>query len=137
MRPLIGLVPLRSCDGQDLLNDNDSYLARWSEHFRRVFSTNLNKDIAIHCILPRPFRQELLEPPNIKNTTRAIFHPQCHKAAGVDGIPTEISKYDGPTIYVKRYKSSDLILEAGQVVKSFLRRRYRTLTKYVHSLSRT
>ena len=53
-------TPLRSSYGQNLLSDNTSYLARWSEHLQSFFSANRNaQETAILRIPQLSHKQEL------------------------------------------------------------------------------
>ena len=113
MGPFIRFI--LSCDGQKVLSDNSSILARWSEHFQSLISANRNvTDTAIHHITQFPFKQELDKPPTLQETIEAIAHLQCHKAAGVDGNPPVIWNINGPMLHVKLYDHLVCCLKQGQ-----------------------
>ena len=62
--------PLRSSDGQDLLTDNTSIIARWSEPFQTLFSANRTvHDTAIDRAPQLPLIEELDEPPTLEELT--------------------------------------------------------------------
>ena len=108
--------PLRSSDGQDLLTDNTSILARWSEHFQTLFSANHTvQDTAIDRVPQLPPIQELDEPPTLKELTEAIDQLKSRKAAGVAGIPLEIWKHGGAALHVKLYDLLVCCWEQGKL----------------------
>ncbi|XP_076046020.1 uncharacterized protein LOC143028169 [Oratosquilla oratoria] len=97
-------IPLRSSDGQDLLTDKTSILTRWSEQFQTILSSDRTvQDSAIQCVLQFSSKEELDVPPTLEETTEAI-ELKSRKAAGVDGIPPEIWKHEGPTLHDKLHK---------------------------------
>ena len=66
-------TPIRSSDGQNLICDNTSILARWSEHFQSLFSANRNMlDNNTHRIFQLPLKPEIDEPPILKETIEVI-----------------------------------------------------------------
>ena len=94
--------PLRSSDGQDLLTDNTSILARWSKHFLALFSASRTaQDTAIDRAPQLPLKEELDEPPTLEELTEAIEQLKSRKAAGVDGIPPDIWKHGDPALHDK------------------------------------
>ena len=96
--------PLRRSDGQNLLSDNSSILARWSEHFQSFFSAYRNvQDTAIHRIPHLSIKQKLDESPTLHDMIKAIAHLHSCKAPGIDGIPPEIWKFGGTMLNVKLY----------------------------------
>ena len=97
--------PLCSSDGQDLLTDNSSILARWSEHFQTLFSANRT----VQGI------EELNEPPTLEELTKAIETLESRKAAGVDGIPPEIWKLGCPALHVKLHDLLVCCWEQGKL----------------------
>ena len=108
--------PLRSSDGQDLLTDNTSILARWSEHFQTLFSANRTvQETAIDRVPQLPPIEELDEPPTLVELTEAIDHLKSRKAGGVNGIPPEIWKHGGPALHVKLYDLLVCCWEQGKL----------------------
>lgn len=108
--------PLRSSDGQDLLTDNISILARWSEHFQSLFSANRTiQDTAIHRVPQLPLKEELDKPPSLEETTKAIKQLKSRKAAGIDGIPPEIWKNGGLTLHKKLHDLLVCCWEQGKL----------------------
>lgn len=108
--------PLRGSEGQDLLTDNTSILARWSEHFQTLFSANRTVyDTAIDRVPELPLKEELDEPPTLEELTETIEQLKSRKAAGVDGIPPEIWKHGGPALYVKLHDLLVCCWEQGRL----------------------
>ncbi|XP_071477582.1 craniofacial development protein 2-like [Diadema antillarum] len=91
--------PLRSADGEVLLNDKTSILTRWSEHFQSLFSANrIVQESALLQIPQQLFKPELDEFPTLEGTLKAIEQMKIGKAAGVDGIPPEVWKAGGKAL---------------------------------------
>ena len=108
--------PLRSSDGQVLLTDNASILARWSEHFQTLFCANRTvQDTAIDRVPQLPLKEELDDPPTFEELIEAIEQLKSRKAAGVDGIPPEIWKHGGPALHDKLYDLLVCCWEQGKL----------------------
>ena len=108
--------PLCSSDSQDLLTDNFSILARWSEHFQTLFSANRTvQDTALDRVPQLPPIEELDEPPTLKELTEAIDQLKSRKAAGVDGIPPEIWRHGGAALHVKLHDLLVCCWEQGKL----------------------
>ena len=77
---------LNSSDCQDLLTDNTSTLARWSEHLESLFNVDRTmQDTAIHCV-----PQLQLKPPTIVEIPGTIEQLWSNKAAGAGGFPSKV-----------------------------------------------
>ena len=62
---------LRCYDVQDLLTDNTSIHACWSEHIQSIFSANCGmQNIDIHGIPQLPLKQQLDNPPTLKERNK-------------------------------------------------------------------
>ena len=85
--------PLRSSDGQVLLTDNISILARCSENFQTLLSANRTVQASTtDCVPQLSLKEELDEPPTLNELSVVINQLKSRKAAGVDGIPPEIRR---------------------------------------------
>ncbi|PFX23190.1 hypothetical protein AWC38_SpisGene12258 [Stylophora pistillata] len=85
--------PLRSSDGQVLLTDNTSILARCSENFQTLLSANRTVQASTtDCVPQLSLKEELDEPPTLNELSVVINQLKSRKAAGVDGIPPEIRR---------------------------------------------
>ncbi|XP_071510462.1 uncharacterized protein [Diadema antillarum] len=108
--------PLRSADGEVLLNDKTSILTRWSEHFQSLFSANrIVQESALLQIPQQLFKPELDELPTLEETLKAIEQMKIGKAAGVDGIPLEVWKAGGKALHIKLHEFFTLCWNQGQL----------------------
>ena len=97
--------PLRSADGQSLLTDRASILSRWSEHFQTLFGADRKVQVSAILRIPQqPVKTEMDEVPTLVEITKAIDQLKSGKAAGVDGIPSEIWKHGGPALHAKLHE---------------------------------
>ncbi|XP_071504643.1 uncharacterized protein [Diadema antillarum] len=108
--------PLRSADGEVLLNYKTSILTRWSEHFQSLFSANrIVQESALLQIPQQLFKPELDEFPTLEETLKAIEQMKIGKAAGVDGIPPEVWKAGGKALHIKLHEFFTLCWNQGQL----------------------
>ena len=107
---------LCSADGRALLNEKTSILSRWSEHFQELFSADrVVQDSALLRIAQLPVKVELDELPSLQELIKPIEQMKSGKAAGVDGIPSEFWKSEGPALHSKLHKLLVFCWEQGKL----------------------
>ena len=90
-------TPLLAADGTTLLKDKGSILDRWKEHFSNLLNRPSTVDDATLDSIPqRPTLDALDLPPTMDEIKTAIKQTSSGKAAGMDGIPSELYKAAGP-----------------------------------------
>lgn len=93
---------MHSLNGQVLFADKASILHCWTGHFQVLFRADHTvQDSTFHQIPQLPMKEDLHEPSTLSETTKAIMQLKNGKAAGVDGIPTEIWKHGGPILHIR------------------------------------
>lgn len=95
-----GLNPLRSKDGKTLLKDNSAINTRWKEHFQELLNRHgAAAPDTLNQIPQMPIREDLAVPPTITEVAKSIRSLRNNKAAGSDGISSEILKEGGPQLW--------------------------------------
>ena len=108
--------PLRSLDGSMLLTDKTSILNRWSEHFQNLFNAKRTVcDKAILSIPQSPIKSDLDLHPTLEETVKAINQLKSGKAAGIDGIPSELWKCGGQTLHSMLHKLLVACWDTGKI----------------------
>ena len=94
-----GTSPVLALDGETLIRDPASILARWAQHFNHLLNHQSSiLDNAIEEILQRPIIEELDNIPVEAETAKAINELTSRKVPGDDGIPPEVFKYGGDAL---------------------------------------
>jgi hypothetical protein len=115
-----GTSPLLSQDGNSILRDQHSIMARWVEHFDSVLNrVSTISDEAINQIPQRPTINELDIAPTLEEVTRAVKLLSCGKSPGSDGIPPEIFKHGGAAADSQLQCLFASIWEQGHVPQEF------------------
>ena len=83
----------------NLLTEKKQILERWAEHFDSVLNgpSTIN-DAAIECLPQAPVNLELDSPPTTEEVLKAIKQMFTGKARGLDAIPANVDKADGPVL---------------------------------------
>ena len=115
-----GTSPLLSADGNTLLTDKESILARWAEHFAGVLNrpSSIN-DEAIQRLPQVPTDTTMDEIPSQEEIKKAINLLSSGKAPGADAIPAEIYKEGGDTLVGKLQDLFKLIWQEEKVPQDF------------------
>ncbi|KAL3059301.1 hypothetical protein OYC64_011261 [Pagothenia borchgrevinki] len=93
------LTPFRSKDGLLLLKDKDARANRWKEHYKDLLNRDTIPEMEALDQLPQqPIVESMGEPPSLGEVLDAIKNMKNNKAAGPDGIPTEVLKKGGPDL---------------------------------------
>jgi len=114
MRSLCGPVrpplnPVRSSDGTILHSDKASILARWAEYSEELLNRHNPHDLDILNDLPAlPTVEELDAPPSMDEVRSALSSMKDGKAAGPDGVHSELLKHAGEEFLTELH---DLFLE--------------------------
>ena len=85
------ISPLRSQDGNNLLQDPKDILKRWREHFDELL--NRPSEVKQECIDSIPcssVEDVLADGPCIEEVKAAVSKSNCGKAPGIDGLQAEI-----------------------------------------------
>ena len=115
-----GSTPIYAADGQTLIKDQIGILNCWAEHFNSILNrVSTISDEAIDLLPQRPIREELDEAPTEAETTKAIRQLSSGKAAGADGLPTEIYKYGGQPVAMELTRLFNIIWDRGAVPQEF------------------
>lgn len=115
-----GSTPLLTADGQGLLRDQNSLLARWVEHFDGVLNRISHiTDDALAEIPQRPILYDLDACPSLYETRKAIEQMSSGKAAGPDGIPAEIFKCGGKILTARLKDLFAAIWDNGGVPQGY------------------
>ena len=105
------LAPVRAKNG-DLIKDKSSILNRWAEHFSELLNHLSPTDPSFIDALPHlDVKEQLANPPTLREVTQAIASLKCRKAAGLDGVQAELLKYGGEVLTRKVH---DFILECWE-----------------------
>ena len=105
-----GVGPIASKDGSTVHKEKAKIRERWGEHFSELLNQDAQVDEdAIERLPKLPTITELAEPPTIDELEKAITMTKPGKAAGPDGIPSEIFKNGGKYL-------SDKILELFRLI---------------------
>ncbi|BHF83769.1 hypothetical protein SprV_0902691500 [Sparganum proliferum] len=92
-------APLLSTDGSTLLTEKTQILQHWAEHFRGVLSRpSVISDAAIDRLPQVETNVDLDLPPSLQETIRAVQQLSSGKAPGLDAIPAEVYKHEGPQL---------------------------------------
>ena len=108
-----GPVHMKSTDGIETFSHSKRVVARWSEHFQKLF--NIPGDIhheALDNIPQRITKTSLDETPTMDEMARAIACLKDGKASGGDGIPAEVWKHGGDNLFSRMHQ---LITNAWEV----------------------
>jgi hypothetical protein len=100
------------CKAKDgtIISDQQSILARWSEHFDEL----LNKPDIVPSEGVNPLSVQSgwepsvqdVEPPSYEEVDQAIVKLKNNKAPGIDGIPAELFKYGGQELKRRLYQKT-------------------------------
>ncbi|XP_076053712.1 uncharacterized protein LOC143032708 [Oratosquilla oratoria] len=95
-----GQAPLRSKDGSTILKSNAEINARWKEHFEDLLNqdTTFDSDF-LNSVPKQPIEDSLSNLPTLAEVKETINTLKNNKAAGLDGIPTEIYKIGGNLLH--------------------------------------
>ena len=105
-----GSTPIYAADGQTLIKDQAGILNRWEEHFNSILNrVSTISDEAIDILPQRPIREELDEAPTEAKTTKAVRQLSSGKAAGADGLPSEIYKYGSQPVAMELMRLALLV----------------------------
>ena len=91
-----------SAEGVTLIKDRKGINKRWREHISSLLSRlSTVSDAALDSISQQPIKEALDRPPTLAEVKRAIFlnRMSAGKVQGKDGIPAEIYKTAGPTMF--------------------------------------
>ena len=104
------IAPIYNKEKTQRLIDQRDIVARWAEHFYDVLNptAQLADLLYIDSLEILPTVETLAEPPTFDDFVAALSKMKNAKAPGMDGLPSEIYKYSGPSI---RYRLYQLILE--------------------------
>lgn len=93
-----GTVPLSSLD-EKLLTEKNDILNWWVKYFSNILNrpSTIHED-SIDAIEQRPIIEYLAESPRKEEVCNAMNCLQTCKAAGEDGLPAKIFKYDGQAL---------------------------------------
>ena len=95
-----GPVQLKSTDGIDTFSDSKRVVARWCEQFQKLLNVPCEiANEALDNIPQRITKTSLDEIPTTAEMTRAIAGLKGRKAHGGDGIPAEVWKHGGDTLF--------------------------------------
>ena len=111
-----GPVQLKSTNGMETFSDSKRVVARWSEHFQKLF--NVPGDIgheALDNIPQRITKTGLDEIPTMDEMARAIAGLKDGKAPGGDGIPAEVWKHGGDNLFSRLHQLITNAWEVGSV----------------------
>ena len=100
-----GPVHLKSTDGMETFSDSKRVVARWSEHFQKLF--NVPGDIdheALDNIPQRITKTSLDVIPTMAETARTIAGLKDGKAPGGGGIPAEVWKHGGGNLFSRLHE---------------------------------
>nr|VZI00951.1 unnamed protein product [Spirometra erinaceieuropaei] len=97
--PTKDTAPLLSADGSTLLTEKTQILQRWAEHFRGVLNRpSVISDTAIERLPQVETNADLVLPPFLQETIRAVQQLSSGKAPGSDAILAEVYKHGGPQL---------------------------------------
>ena len=115
-----GTSPLLSADGNTLITDKESILARWAEHFDGVLNrpSSIN-DEAIQRLPQIPTDMTMDDIPSEDEIKKAINLLSSGKAPGSDAIPAEIYKVGGDALIGKLKELFELIWKEEKIPQDF------------------
>jgi len=91
--------PLLNEPGTALLTDKADVKNRWKEHFQNLLNQSSNTDPnVLNNMDKRPSITAMDNPPTLEEVADAVKSLKNGKAAGADGIPSEVFKFGGPSI---------------------------------------
>jgi exonuclease III len=91
-----GSTPIYNNDESLLLTDKSQILERWAEHFDKVLNCQSSvSSEALDDIEQLPLLESLSNTPSLDEVTKAVKQMSSGKAAGPDGIPSEVYKHGG------------------------------------------
>ncbi|VDL91761.1 unnamed protein product [Schistocephalus solidus] len=94
-----GTAPLLSSDSKTLLTEKSKILKRSAEHFRSVLNClSAISDAASDQLSQMDTNKDLVLPPSLPETIRAVHQISSGKAPGSDAIPPEVYKHGGPQL---------------------------------------
>ena len=115
-----GPAHLISTEEMKIFFDSKRVVARWSEHFQKLF--NVPGDIdheALGNIPQRMTKTSLDDIPTMAEMARAITGLQDGKASGGDGIPAEVWKHGGDNLFSRLHQLITKAWEVGSVPQSW------------------
>ncbi|KAK2172804.1 hypothetical protein NP493_928g01031 [Ridgeia piscesae] len=115
-----GPAHLISTEEMKIFFDSKRVVARWSEHFQKLF--NVPGDIdheALENIPQRMTKTSLDDIPTMAEMARAITGLQDGKASGGDGIPAEVWKHGGDNLFSRLHQLITNAWEVGSVPQSW------------------
>ena len=97
---LIEIRPVKSKDGQTLVEGTENIMARWKEHFEQLLNRETPKQEGAEARSTKLANEhlELEEEVHFWEVGKAIKQLKSRKAPGIDGIQAEIYKTGGSTI---------------------------------------
>ena len=99
------LAPVRTQDGSSLLTGKTEIMARWKQHYSTLLNTaNPSEPACLQNIPTFPMISELSEPPTLQEVTGAIDNLKNNKSPGADGIPAELLKYGGNSLFTRLHE---------------------------------
>lgn len=109
-------APLRSSDGTTLLNDRDSILHRWTEHYQALFGDQRTVQLSsIEKIPQQSVKHEIDNPPLLDEVKSAIKKLKGGKAPGIDELPAEVYIAGGDIVAEQLTALFSLCWEKGKV----------------------
>ena len=115
-----GPVQLNSTDGMETFSDSKRVVARWSENFQKLL--NVLGDIdheALDNIPQRIIKTSLDEIPTMDEMARAIAGLKDGKGPGEDGIPAEVWKHGGDSLFSRLHQLITNAWEVGSVPQAW------------------
>ena len=95
------ITPLRSKDGKEVHNTMEKISSRWKEHFSELLNRKSQVDpAALERIQQRPKVDSLNDLPTLEEVQTSISKLNLGKAAGKDGLFSEIFRFGGDHIAV-------------------------------------
>ena len=114
------ITPLRSKDGKEVHNTMEKVSNRWKEHFSELLNRKSQVDpAAIERIQQRPKVDSLNDLPTLEEVQTSISKLNLGKAAGKDGLFSEIFCFGGDHIAVVMHAVISDVWEKGEVPKDW------------------
>ena len=114
------ITQLRSKDGKEVHNTMDKIFNRWKEHFSELINRKSQVDpAALERIQQRPKVDSLNDLPTLEVVQTSISKLDLGKAAGKDGLFSEIFRFGGDHIAVVMHTVISEVWEKGGVPKDW------------------
>ena len=114
------VTPLRSKDGKEVHNTMEKISNRWKEHFSELLNRKSQVDpAALERIQQRPKVGSLNDLPTLEEVQTSISKLNLGKAAGKDGLFSEICRFGGDHTAVVMHAVISNVWEKGEVPKDW------------------